>query len=134
MKEKVQKTDEEWKAQLGPERYRVLRESGTEKPFSGTFYLHKDTGTYCCYGCQVPLFGSDTKFDSGCGWPSFTDPIDSDAIKYVEDNSHGMKRVEVRCATCDSHLGHVFPDGPGPGGKRYCINSVCLDFEKKEDT
>lgn len=132
MKEKVQKTDEEWKAQLGPERYHVLRESGTERPFSGTFYLHKDTGVYCCYGCQSPLFGSETKFDSGCGWPSFTEPVDSEAVIYVEDNSHGMKRVEVRCAGCDSHLGHVFPDGPGPTGNRFCINSVCLDFEKKE--
>jgi len=131
--DKVEKTDKEWKAQLGPERYHVLRENGTERPFTGTFYLHKDTGTYLCFGCQTPLFGSENKFESGCGWPSFMEPINSEALKYVEDLSHGMKRVEVRCATCDGHLGHVFPDGPGPKGERYCINSVCLDFNKKEE-
>lgn len=132
MSEKVQKTAAQWKEELGEERYRVLRESGTERPFTGTFYLHKEDGTYKCFGCNTELFGSDTKFDSGCGWPSFTEPIDSEAVKYIEDNSHGMKRTEVRCATCDGHLGHVFNDGPGENGLRFCINSVCLDFDKSD--
>jgi len=132
LKEKLEKTTTEWKSQLGPERYAVMREAGTERAFTGPFYLHKESGVYQCYGCNQALFGSDTKFDSGCGWPSFTAPIESDAVVYIDDSSHGMKRVEVRCGKCDSHLGHVFPDGPGENGLRYCINSICLDFKKAD--
>ena len=128
--EKVIKTDQEWKKLLSPEAYSVCREHGTEAPFSGTYYDNKEEGLYRCICCHAPLFESSTKFDSGTGWPSYYEAIEG-AVEEVKDMSHGMVRIEVRCATCDAHLGHVFPDGPEPTGLRYCINSVCLDFEKE---
>lgn len=121
--------EQEWLDKLGPERFRVLRQHGTEAPWSGELLGNKAEGEYVCAGCGAPLFESDTKYESGSGWPSFTAPVDGDAVTNVEDNSHGMRRVEVRCARCAGHLGHVFPDGPGPDGLRYCINSASLDFK-----
>lgn len=115
---------------LSPEEYRVLRKQGTERPFTGKWLSNKEPGTYVCRGCGLELFASDTKFDSGTGWPSYYRAFRSEHIRYIEDRSHGMVRVEVRCARCDGHLGHVFNDGPPPTGKRYCINSVSLDFKK----
>lgn len=129
--EKINKSEEEWRQQLDAETYRVLREKGTERPFTGNFYLHDESGLYRCAGCDAELFSSETKFDSGCGWPSFSEPIKSDAVKEIADHSFGMKRIEVVCAACEGHLGHVFPDGPGPNGLRYCINSVSLGFKSK---
>ena len=126
---KVTKSDAEWKKQLSDEAYAVAREHGTEAPFSGKFYDYKGDGLYRCTCCNAPLFQSDTKFDSGTGWPSYYESVE-DAIKEVKDISHGMVRIEVRCSACDAHLGHLFPDGPEPTGQRYCINSVCLDFEE----
>jgi peptide-methionine (R)-S-oxide reductase len=122
----VEKTDAEWRAQLSPEEYAVLRQAGTERAFTGEYNDTDTEGTYSCKACGAELFTSSTKFHSGCGWPSFYQPI-TDTIEYIEDTSHGVKRVEVRCATCGSHLGHVFPDGYGtPTGDRYCINSVSI--------
>ena len=126
---KVQKPVHEWKAQLTPQQYHVLREQGTEAPGTGELLHEKRTGTFSCAGCGTELFRSDTKYDSGSGWPSFTDPANVEHVRLLEDTSHGMRRVEVRCATCDGHLGHVFPDGPGASGERYCINSCALEFE-----
>jgi peptide-methionine (R)-S-oxide reductase len=128
--DKVTKTDQQWREQLSPEAYHVCREHGTEAPFSGKFYHHKADGVYRCVCCDAPLFTSDTKFDSGTGWPSFFEPYSDEALKEIKDTSFGMVRVEVRCAKCDAHLGNVFPDGPEPTGQRYCINSVCLTFDE----
>ena len=114
---------------LSEEQYRVLREGGTEPPGSGALLHNKASGTYTCAGCGMPLFGGDTKYDSGSGWPSFTAPVERGAVDEITDRSHGMERTEVRCKACEGHLGHVFPDGPGPEGMRYCINSASLDFE-----
>jgi peptide-methionine (R)-S-oxide reductase len=131
--QRVAKSDDEWRETLTPEQYRVLREKGTERPFTGNYWDMKDDGTYVCAGCGQELFTSDTKFDSGCGWPSFYDAIDKGRIELREDTSHGMHRTEVVCSKCGGHLGHVFDDGPDPTGKRYCINSASLDFEPKSD-
>ena len=127
---KISKPDEEWKKILTSEQFDVCRKKGTERAFTGIYWDTKDNGTYKCSCCGVKLFSSDTKFDSGTGWPSFFKPLDEENIEYVEDNSFGMKRVEVNCKNCGGHLGHVFDDGPDPTNMRYCINSVSLDLDK----
>jgi peptide-methionine (R)-S-oxide reductase len=132
MKEKVVKTDEEWRAELTPEQYAVARQKATERPFTGQYNDAKEPGVYRCAACGNELFRSDEKFDSGSGWPSFTAPIDKANVVTERDLAHGMIRTEVKCAACDAHLGHVFPDGPGPEGQRYCINSAILDLEKQK--
>lgn len=131
MADKMQLTDAEWRERLTPEQYSVLRQGGTERAFAGALDANKASGLYMCAGCGTPLFASDHKFDSGSGWPSYTTPVSSAAVDEHRDTSHGMVRIEVRCAKCEGHLGHVFPDGPGPEGLRYCINSASLDFEPK---
>jgi peptide-methionine (R)-S-oxide reductase len=130
--EKVVRTDTAWRALLDPARYAILRQAATERPFTGAYTYSKETGTYQCGGCGNPLFSSDTKYDSGCGWPSFYEPLTPGAVEYIEDRSHGMIRTEVRCGRCGSHLGHVFPDGPQPTGQRYCMNSLALDLNPSD--
>lgn len=128
----IAKSDEEWRKTLTPEQYYILRQKGTERPYTGKYWNSKETGLYKCAGCQAPLFTSDQKFDSHCGWPSFSLPWDSAALAYTRDTSHGMIRTEVTCKKCGGHLGHVFDDGPPPTNLRYCINSDAMIFEKKE--
>jgi peptide-methionine (R)-S-oxide reductase len=128
---KIQLTNEEWKTLLNPELYYIARQKGTERPWTSRFEQFKEVGTYYCAACGNALFQSDTKFESGCGWPSFYQPISKGSIIYTPDNTHGMQRTEVQCGRCKAHLGHVFEDGPPPTGLRYCINGVILDFEKK---
>ena len=128
---KTTKTDEEWRQELTPEQYTVARQKGTERPFSGKYHDAKERGTYKCAACGNELFASDDKFDSGCGWPSFTAPSAEENVRTAVDTSHGMVRTEVLCASCDAHLGHVFDDGPQPTHLRYCINSVILDLDKE---
>ena len=135
MTEKIKTTEAEWRKQLTPEQFHVAREKGTERAFTGAYWNNHKEGVYRCIGCNEPLFSSDTKFDSGTGWPSFTEPMPGSNIETTEDSSYGMRRIEVHCKNCGAHLGHVFPDGPGPTGQRYCINSCSLNFDEgKEDT
>ena len=123
----IEKTDEEWKAQLGLERFKILRQKGTEFPHSGKYNLFNQNGVYCCGGCKEPLFKSDSKFDAHCGWPSFDEAIPG-KVTYIKDKTHGMIRTEIVCSACGGHLGHVFDDGPTPTGVRYCVNSLAVDF------
>jgi peptide-methionine (R)-S-oxide reductase len=132
MSPKVEKSDAEWREELTPEQYEILRRQGTEPPFTGTYVYTKDKGTYDCAACGAPLFSSDTKFDSGTGWPSFYEPMDEGGVELREDTSHFMTRTEAVCATCGSHLGHVFDDGPNPTGQRFCINSGALDLKPEQ--
>jgi len=132
MAEKIQKSDGEWRKQLTPNQYHVTRQKGTEPPFTGEYESTETRGTYKCICCGQPLFRSETKFHSGCGWPSFTAPLDAQAVDEETDTTHGMIRTEVKCSRCDAHLGHVFEDGPDPTGLRYCINSVSIDLDKEK--
>jgi peptide-methionine (R)-S-oxide reductase len=129
--DKIKKSEEEWRRELTPEQYHVTREKGTERPFSGAYNKTKDQGTYVCVACGNPLFSSETKYDSGTGWPSFYQPLSDESVRMEEDDGHFMRRTEVLCSRCDAHLGHVFDDGPQPTGQRYCMNSVALKLEKE---
>ncbi|WP_088181699.1 peptide-methionine (R)-S-oxide reductase MsrB [Sphingobium sp. Z007] len=131
--DKLNLSEAEWRARLSPEQYHVLREAGTERAFTGPYNGNKADGVYYCAGCGTELFDAQEKYDSGSGWPSFTAPVDGDAVEEIRDASHGMVRTEVRCATCEGHLGHVFPDGPGVNGLRYCMNSASLDFKPRDE-
>ncbi len=131
--EKVVRSDAEWRRILTPEQYRVMRQHGTERAFSGPYWDEKKPGLYCCASCGTALFSSETKYDSGSGWPSFYAPVDPAAVKSVEDRSHGMRRVEILCARCEGHLGHVFPDGPQPTGLRFCMNGAALDLKPEDE-
>jgi peptide-methionine (R)-S-oxide reductase len=128
---KLKKSDAQWRAELDPTQYQVARHAATEAPFSGKYWDHWDAGAYHCVGCGTPLFEAAAKFDAGCGWPSYAEPINSTVVERVRDNTHGMVRVEVRCNHCGSHLGHVFDDGPQPSGERFCINSAAINFAPK---
>jgi peptide-methionine (R)-S-oxide reductase len=133
MAEKIEKTDEEWRKELEPEQFEVCRNKGTERAFTGRYWDCKEEGVYLCSACGNELFASDTKYDSGTGWPSFSAPVSEERVRTESDRSMGVERIEVLCARCDSHLGHVFPDGPAPTGQRYCMNSVSLDLQKNKD-
>jgi len=130
MKYKIERTDQEWLELLGKEKFRILRQKGTEYPHSGVYNLHFENGIYCCAGCNTPLFKSESKFNAHCGWPSFDESLPG-KIEYLKDSSHGMIRTEIVCATCGSHLGHVFEDGPTESGVRYCVNSLSIEFNKE---
>jgi peptide-methionine (R)-S-oxide reductase len=132
MTEKIKKSESEWQKELTPEQFQVARKAGTEPAFSGKYYKTKDAGTYACACCGQPLFSSETKYESGSGWPSFFKPVDASAVEEHSDVAYGMRRTEVRCSKCDAHLGHVFPDGPRPTGMRYCMNSASLDLKPQE--
>lgn len=128
----IRKTDAEWRAQLDAEQYAVARQGGTERAFTGKYWDHFEPGSYQCIGCGTPLFAAGSKFDAGCGWPSYSEPINATVVERLVDRSHGMVRVEVRCNRCGSHLGHVFNDGPAPTGERFCINSASIDFKPQD--
>ena len=132
MREKIKKSNQEWQQELTPDQYHVLREKGTERAFTGKYTENKADGVYACAACGQELFSSDAKFDSGSGWPSFYAPVDEDSVEEERDNTHGMVRTEVLCSRCESHLGHVFDDGPQPTGQRYCMNSISLDFKPND--